>query len=165
MVHDTQQLPCLAATFHAATTFAVLTVLAIMHTLHAQMCAECVPPSLAAQHIMNSSGSAHKTRSSGGVHLCHRHCIPLPTQTPSPFMPTHPSYYAHHADQPVPANACLSMTPHRHPHPLVCHTWLLTVPPPLHSLCHTPCTPPHPLATPCTQGPTAMCQTPNNTPQ
>ena len=41
-----QQLPCSAATF-AATTFAVLTILAITHTLHTQMRAKCVPPSLA----------------------------------------------------------------------------------------------------------------------
>ena len=45
-----QQLPCLAATFCATATFAVLTVLAVTHMLHAQMHAECVPRSLAAQH-------------------------------------------------------------------------------------------------------------------
>ena len=45
-----QQPPCLAATFRATATFAVLTVLAVTRTLHAQMRAECVPRSLAAQH-------------------------------------------------------------------------------------------------------------------
>ena len=28
----------------------------------------------------------------GGVHLCHQCHIPLPTQTPSPFAPAHPSH-------------------------------------------------------------------------
>ena len=45
-----QQLPCSAATFRTATTFAILTVLAVTHTLHAQMHAKRVPRSLAAQH-------------------------------------------------------------------------------------------------------------------
>ena len=108
---DAQQLPCSAATFCTAATFAVLIVLTITHTLHAQMCAERIPPSLAAQHIMNSSGGTHETRRSGSIHLCHRCHVPLPTQTPSPFVPAHSSHHARHADQPVPANACSSMTP------------------------------------------------------
>ena len=53
-------------------------------------------------HIMNSSGGAHETRRSGGIHLCHQCHVPLPTQTPSPFVPAHPSHHAHHADQPTP---------------------------------------------------------------
>ena len=45
-----QQPPCSAATFRAAATFAILTILAVTHTLHTQMRAEHVPRSLAAQH-------------------------------------------------------------------------------------------------------------------
>ena len=82
---DTQQPPCSAATFRAAATFAVLTVLAVMHTLHSQMWAKHVPLSLAAQHIMNSSGGIHETRRSGSIHLC-------PNATsPSLPKPCHPS--------------------------------------------------------------------------
>ena len=53
-------------------------------------------------HMMNSSGSAHETRRSGSIHLCHQRRVPLPTQTLSPFAPAHPSHHAHHADQPTP---------------------------------------------------------------
>ena len=123
---NAQQLPCSAATFRTTTTFAVLTVLAVTHMLHAQMHAEHIPPSLAAQHILNSSGGTHETRRSSGIHLCHQCHIPLPTQTPSPFVPAHSSDHARHADQPMPANACSSMTPHLSPPP-TCLSHLATL--------------------------------------
>ena len=52
-------------------------------------------------HIMNSSGGAHEMRRFGGIHLCHQCHVPLPTKTPSPFTPAHPSHHACHADQPA----------------------------------------------------------------
>ena len=132
-------------------------------------------------HIMNSSGGAHKTRRSGGVHLCHQHHVPLPTQTLSPFAPAHPSHHAHHADQPAPANACSSMTPRQSPPPtclshlatLRTAAFALSVPHSMHPTMSPGCTTyprPHsdvpdpqqrPSTTPHTTGPTETCVQPH----
>ena len=91
-----QQPPCSAATFRAATTFAVLTILTIMHTLHAKMRAECIPWSLAAQH--NTYNEQLWWHSSNEKIWRHSPLSPMPHPPPYPNPVTlraHPSLSPH----------------------------------------------------------------------